>query len=86
MRQQTLAQVGLELVQRVELTGELGELVVGLGQLALLDRLDLGGDLGVLTRRYSPATSLVVKVLVSPSFAPMMASSMPSTSWPEPIS
>ena len=42
------AQVGLQLVERVEGRGQLGELVVELGELALLDRLDLDGALGVL--------------------------------------
>ena len=42
------AQVVLELVERVELAGELGELVVGLGELALLDLRDGDRDLGLL--------------------------------------
>ena len=43
-----IGQVVFELVDGVELAGQLGELVVGLGQLALLDRADGHGDLGVL--------------------------------------
>ena len=41
-------EVGLELLERVELRGELGELVVELGQLALLDRGDGDGAVGLL--------------------------------------
>ena len=41
--------VGPQLVDRVELRGQLGELVVQLGQLALLDGQDGDGDLGLLT-------------------------------------
>ncbi len=41
-----LTDVGLELVDRVELAGDLGEVVVGLGKLALLDGQELHGDLG----------------------------------------
>ena len=39
------AQVGAQLVDGVELAGELGELVVGLGQLALFDRVEVDRDL-----------------------------------------
>ncbi|WP_082978762.1 trigger factor, partial [Mycobacterium sp. 1081908.1] len=42
------AQVGPQLVDGVELAGQLGELVVGLGQFAFLDRPDGDGDLRVL--------------------------------------
>src|SRR5690606_36394808 len=44
-----LAEVGLELADGVELARELRELVVGLGQLTLLDGVDLDGDDGFLT-------------------------------------
>src|SRR5215207_1785960 len=44
------AQVFRELVEGVELAGELRELVVRLGELALLDRRDDRRDLGVLAR------------------------------------
>jgi hypothetical protein len=47
---QPRAQVGLELVDRVELAGELGEVVVGLGQLTHLHRLHGDGDIGFLAR------------------------------------
>ena len=43
-----LAQVVAQLVEGVELAGELGEVVVGRRQLALLDRLHGHGDLGLL--------------------------------------
>jgi hypothetical protein len=43
-----LTQVGLELVDRVELAGDLGEVVVGGGKLALLDGDDGDADEGVL--------------------------------------
>ena len=43
-----LLQVLLELVDGVELGGQLGELVVGLGQLALLDGIEHDLDLGLL--------------------------------------
>ena len=50
-----LDEVGLELLQGVELARQLGELVVELGELALLDRLDgdgaLGGCAGVVAAR-----------------------------------
>ena len=42
-----LAQVGAQLVEGVELAGQLGELVVQLGQLLLLDRADGHRHLGV---------------------------------------
>ena len=48
------AQVGLELVDRVERRRQLGELVVELGQLTDLDRLDLDGALGVLALVLTP--------------------------------
>src|SRR3954468_2882361 len=41
---------GSALLHGVELRGQLGEVVVGLGQLALLDRVDHDGDLGVGAR------------------------------------
>ena len=71
-------EVGLELVERVELGGQLGELVVELGQLALLDRGDGHGAVGVLALR-SPPASGAVKVLVSSAVMPMSASSRPSS-------
>ena len=43
------AQVLAQLIDRVELGGELGELVVGLGQLALLDSGGGNSDLSLLT-------------------------------------
>ena len=43
-----LREVGAQLVEGVELGGQLGEVVVQLGQLALLDGLDRHGDVGVL--------------------------------------
>ena len=46
-----LAQVVAQLLEGVELAGQLGEVVVQVGQLALLDRLDRDGDLGLLARR-----------------------------------
>ena len=42
------ARLGLQLVEGVELAGDLGEVVVGLGELALLDGDDGDGDLGGL--------------------------------------
>ena len=43
-----VAEVGPQLVDGVELAGQLGELVVGLGQFAFLDRPDGDGDLRIL--------------------------------------
>jgi hypothetical protein len=40
-----LAQVGAELVEGVELAGQLGEVVVEVGQLTLLDRVELDVDM-----------------------------------------
>ena len=43
-----VAKAGPQLVDGVELAGQLRELVVGLGQFAFLDRPDGGGDLRLL--------------------------------------
>ncbi len=48
---QALAAVRLQLLEGVELGGELGEVVVQLGQLTLGDLGDLDGDLGLLAGR-----------------------------------
>lgn len=45
--QHLLAKACAQLVDGVELTGQLRKLVVGFGQLALLDRLDRDSDLGI---------------------------------------
>ena len=58
----------------------------GSGSSRSLTELDRDGDLGVLAGVRSPATSVVVKVLVSPDFMPTSASSRPSISWPDPTS
>ena len=77
----------LELVEGVELARQLGEVVVGLGQLALLDGRDGDGDLRRPCRRTRRPTQLRREGLVdSPAVSPTIASSMPSIRSSEPTS
>ena len=81
-----LAQVVAQLLDRVELAGQLGELVVELGQFLLLDRVDRRGDVGLARRRARPAVIVLVKVADSPADLPTSASSRPSIRSPLPTS
>ena len=78
-------QARLELGDRVELAGDLREVVVGLGKLALLDGLDGHGDLGLFALVVA-AEELRANVVSSPAVSESIASSMPSSSSPEPSS
>ena len=72
-----LAEVRLQLLDRVELAGDLREVVVRLWQLALLD----GQHVTVIwafSPSWSPPRSLDSNVVLSPALSESMASSMPS--------
>ena len=85
-RSHLIGEAGLELVDGVEFACQLGEFVVGLGQLAFLHRVDRDGHLrlfaGVLARDQRGGEDLGLPLLDRPT----IASSRPSISWPEPTS
>ena len=80
-----LGDVGLELLEGVELGGQLGEVVVHLGRLRTLTDWTVTVTSASWPSRPPPASG-AVKVLVSPEVMPMSASSMPSSMLPDPTS
>ncbi len=77
------ASVSLQLLEGVELRRLLGEVVVELGELLLLDGGDLDGDIHQLALELAPV-SVELNVFSSPADMPTKDSSSPSSIVPRP--